>query len=200
MGKNKDENETLIRYCWPEDVWFHVDDHSSAHVYLRLKPGQSVNEIPDEVLNECCQLVKANSIKACKLDNVTIIYTSFTNLRKEKHMVAGEVGFQNEKLVYKRKVSTKDGPLLRKLEKTKVEKFPDLRQMKEDRDEDERRMKEQTAKDLKKLEHKKKKEEKVNAIKEKEQREYKELFANAPDTKDEMKKMTVAQYEEEEFW
>lgn len=38
MGKDKHENEHLIKYGWPEDVWFHVDDLSSAHVYLRL-PG-----------------------------------------------------------------------------------------------------------------------------------------------------------------
>lgn len=37
MGKDKYENEELIKYGWPEDVWFHVDDLSSAHVYLRLR-------------------------------------------------------------------------------------------------------------------------------------------------------------------
>ena len=31
-------DEELIRWGWPEDVWFHVDKVSSAHVYLRLKP------------------------------------------------------------------------------------------------------------------------------------------------------------------
>lgn len=36
MGKDKHENEDLIKYAWPEDVWFHVDNLSSAHVYLRL--------------------------------------------------------------------------------------------------------------------------------------------------------------------
>ena len=30
-------DEELIRWGWPEDVWFHVDKLSSAHVYLRLK-------------------------------------------------------------------------------------------------------------------------------------------------------------------
>jgi hypothetical protein len=35
MGKDKYENEELIRWGWPEDIWFHVDDLSSAHVYLR---------------------------------------------------------------------------------------------------------------------------------------------------------------------
>lgn len=32
MGKDKYENEELIKYGHPEDVWFHVDDLSSAHV------------------------------------------------------------------------------------------------------------------------------------------------------------------------
>ena len=37
MGRDKYENEKLIKWGWPEDVWFHVDDMSSAHVYLRMK-------------------------------------------------------------------------------------------------------------------------------------------------------------------
>ena len=36
MGKDKYENEGLIKHGWPEDVWFHVDSLSSAHVYARL--------------------------------------------------------------------------------------------------------------------------------------------------------------------
>ena len=36
MGKDKYENEELLKYGWPEDVWFHVDSFSSAHVYLRM--------------------------------------------------------------------------------------------------------------------------------------------------------------------
>lgn len=31
-------DEDLIKWGWPEDVWFHVDKVSSAHVYLRLAP------------------------------------------------------------------------------------------------------------------------------------------------------------------
>lgn len=30
-------DEDLIKWGWPEDVWFHVDKLSSAHVYLRLR-------------------------------------------------------------------------------------------------------------------------------------------------------------------
>ncbi|KAM4787466.1 coiled-coil domain-containing protein 25, partial [Cyanocitta cristata] len=75
MGKDKYENEDLIKYGWPEDVWFHVDKLSSAHVYLRLhksdpgaagefRPqGQTMDDIPKEVLSDCAHLVKANSIQ-----------------------------------------------------------------------------------------------------------------------------------------
>ena len=42
MGKDKYENEDLIRYGFPEDVWFHVDNLSSAHVYLRMNRGEKV--------------------------------------------------------------------------------------------------------------------------------------------------------------
>lgn len=34
-------DEDLIKYGFPEDVWFHVDKVSSAHVYLRLQPVRS---------------------------------------------------------------------------------------------------------------------------------------------------------------
>ena len=36
MGKDKYENDELIKYSFDEDVWFHADKLSSAHVYLRL--------------------------------------------------------------------------------------------------------------------------------------------------------------------
>lgn len=42
---------------------FHVDDLSSAHVYLRLPEGATLDDIPADTLEDCCQLVKANSIQ-----------------------------------------------------------------------------------------------------------------------------------------
>jgi len=50
MGKDKYENEDLIKYAWEEDIWFHVDNYSSAHVYLRLKEGETFETIPESVL------------------------------------------------------------------------------------------------------------------------------------------------------
>jgi hypothetical protein len=57
-------DEDLIKYAWPQDVWFHVDKLSSAHVYLRLPDSISSWEaIPEALLVDCAQLVKANSIE-----------------------------------------------------------------------------------------------------------------------------------------
>ena len=63
MGKDKFENEELIKYGLPEDIWFHVDKLSSAHVYLRMKPSQTLEDVPESIIMECAQLVKANSIE-----------------------------------------------------------------------------------------------------------------------------------------
>jgi predicted ribosome quality control (RQC) complex YloA/Tae2 family protein len=63
MGKDKFENEDLIKYGLEKDVWFHVDNLSSAHVYVRLRDGESWDNIPQELLVDCAQLTKANSIE-----------------------------------------------------------------------------------------------------------------------------------------
>lgn len=70
---------------------FHVDDLSSAHVYLRLPPGGNFEDIPAETLEDCCQLVKANSIQGNKLDNVGIVWTPVSNLKKTGSMEIGQV-------------------------------------------------------------------------------------------------------------
>lgn len=62
MGLDKYENEELIKWGWPEDVWFHVDKVSSAHVYLRLKEGETLDDVPMSIIEDAAQLVKYNSI------------------------------------------------------------------------------------------------------------------------------------------
>ena len=48
VGRDKVENEDLIKYGLEHDVWFHVDKLSSAHVYLRMRPGQTMDDITAE--------------------------------------------------------------------------------------------------------------------------------------------------------
>ncbi|KAI8463207.1 MAG: DUF814-domain-containing protein [Monoraphidium minutum] len=131
MGRDKFENEDLIKYGLPTDVWFHVDDLSSAHVYLRLPEGSSMDDIPDYTLEDCCQLVKQNSIQGCKLNNVPIVYTPWANLKKTADMDVGQVGFHDSKRVRKAKVDRKNADIIKRLEKTQQERNPDLRAEKE---------------------------------------------------------------------
>jgi len=42
---------------------FHVDKMSSAHVYVRLHKGQTIDGMSEGLLEDCAQLVKANSIQ-----------------------------------------------------------------------------------------------------------------------------------------
>jgi hypothetical protein len=92
-------------------VWFHVDKLSSAHVYLRMRDGETWDAIPQELLIDCAQLTKANSIEGSfsskftardakavegnKQDNVTVIYTPWSNLKKDGSMAVGQVSFKD---------------------------------------------------------------------------------------------------------
>ena len=138
MGIDKYENEDLIKYGWPEDVWFHVDKVSSAHVYLRLKTGQTINDIPPEVVLDCAQLVKANSIHGNKMNNIQVVYTPWANLKKTGDMAVGQVGFYRQKDVKTVSVEKRINETVNRLNKTKIEKHPDLMQEKEDRNRQER--------------------------------------------------------------
>mmetsp|Transcript_901 Transcript_901/g.2011 ORF Transcript_901/g.2011 Transcript_901/m.2011 type:complete len:232 (+) Transcript_901:68-763(+) len=121
MGKDKYENEDLIKYGHPEDVWFHVDDLSSAHVYLRMKPGMTLDSISEPLLVECAALVKANSIAGCKKSEVYVVYTRWKNLKKTASMVDGQVGFHRPDNVRRVKVE-KHNSLVRQIEKSKKER------------------------------------------------------------------------------
>ncbi|XP_041359342.1 coiled-coil domain-containing protein 25-like [Gigantopelta aegis] len=161
MGLDKHENEDLIRWGWPEDVWFHVDKVSSAHVYLRLHPGETLDDLPQTVIDDCVQLVKANSIQGNKMNNIDVVYTPWSNLKKTAGMDVGQVGFFKDKEVRKVRVEKRVNEIVNRLTKTKDEKFPDLRSEREERDRQEReavKRKEQEIKQKEKDEDKKRKE------------------------------------------
>lgn len=124
----------MIAHGWPEDVWFHVDNLSSAHIYLRLPEGQSWENIDPKLVTDCVQLTKANSIEGNKKDNVTVIYTPWSNLKKDKSMAVGQVGFKKSMMVKRVHVEKRENAVVNRLNKTRREKFPDFRQMRVDRD------------------------------------------------------------------
>lgn len=130
-GKDKFENEELIKFGLEDDVWFHVENLSSAHIYLRLSEDQSWDDLPEDLLIDCAQLTKANSIEGNKKSDVSIIYTPWTNLKKDGSMVAGQVGFKDSSQVKRILISRRENSIVNRLNKTREEKFPDLHMEKE---------------------------------------------------------------------
>ena len=126
MGKDKHENEFLIKYAQHHDIWFHVDNLSSAHVYLRTKePITSYKQLTAEVILECAQLTKANSIEGCKKAFVGMNYTWASNLLKQDDMQTGAVSYKNGKKVVKFNIP-KNKDLIRQTLKTRTEEHPDF--------------------------------------------------------------------------
>lgn len=134
VGRDKHENEYLIRYGWPGDVWFHVEGISSAHVYFRLDCFSSTNnvnphvrnllgkipidDLPLESVEDMCQIVKHNSIKGCKMASCKIVYTPHSNLKKEENMDSGTVTYHDTKLQRFQRCD-KDRKRIKELEATK---------------------------------------------------------------------------------
>ncbi|PON30026.1 coiled-coil domain-containing protein 25 [Trichoderma gamsii] len=124
VGKDKYENEDLIKYGWEEDV--------CAHIYLRMQPGQAWDDLPQELVMDLAQLTKANSIEGNKKDNITVIYTPWANLKKDGSMDVGQVSFHDQRKVKRILVPNRENPIVNRLNKTKVEKKPDLKAEKDD--------------------------------------------------------------------
>ncbi|XP_014681157.1 PREDICTED: coiled-coil domain-containing protein 25-like [Priapulus caudatus] len=175
MGAEKHENEELIRWGWPEDVWFHVDKVSSAHVYLRLKRGETLDDIPSRVLVDAVQLCKANSISGNKMNDVDVVYTLWSNLKKTPGMDVGQVGFHRQRDVRKVRVEKRANEIINRLNKTRTERAPDLREQRELRDRDERGDKKQVLLEQKQRER----EAAEEREREKQLRSYATLFESA---------------------
>lgn len=127
VGRDKHENEFLIKYGWPGDIWFHVDSLSSAHVYFRVTSekapvnGVPIDDLPEDSVYDMMQIVKNNSISGCKLASTRIVYTPHSNLKKTFEMESGTVTYHDTKLSrYKR--CDKDKQRVKELEATKVDR------------------------------------------------------------------------------
>lgn len=152
MGKDKYENEDLIKYGLPEDIWFHVDKLSSAHVYVRMNPGETIDDVEPETIEDCAQLCKANSIQGNKKNNVDIVYTPWANLRKGATMDVGQVGFVAPVEVKKIQIDSRCNEICNRLNKTKEELYPDLQVGRESYDAEQKKQRQEVAREQKKVE------------------------------------------------
>lgn len=132
VGNDKFENDGLIKYSQrymkelnAQVLWFHVDNLSSPHAYVRLNEGEK--EVPPILAQMCAQIVKNGSIEGVKRPSVDVIYTSCTNLAKNKGMKVGTVTFLPNSQVITMHGVKKDNNLLKQLEKVKqIQELPQM--------------------------------------------------------------------------
>ena len=115
-------------------------------------------QLSQDVIVDCAQLVKANSIQGNKMNDVDVVYTMWHNLNKTADMDVGQIGFHSSRAVKKIRLASRDNAIVNRLNKTKEEKEVDFRAEREGRD---RREREDKKKQYKKDEANKKIEEKA---------------------------------------
>jgi len=64
-----------------------------------MRPEWTIDSIPKDLLSDCCQLVKHNSIEGNKLNHIKIVYTHLSNIKKEAGFDVGQVAFKDGKKV-----------------------------------------------------------------------------------------------------
>ena len=82
IGKNAKDNDKLFDEAEDDDIWFHLDEYPSAHLWIK---NQSLSK---QELYRVGLVLKQKS-KYKKENNVRIVYTTKSNLRKTKKL--GEV-------------------------------------------------------------------------------------------------------------
>ena len=78
IGENAKENSLLVKESEPEDLWFHLENVSSAHIVLQ-SGGEVISQ---RYLNEV-----ASKLFKCKKNvppNTNVIYTEIKNVKLTK--------------------------------------------------------------------------------------------------------------------
>lgn len=114
------------------------------------------------MLEDAAQLVKANSIEGNKINDIDVVYTMWSNLKKTQGMEVGQVCFHKDKDVRKMRVAKRINAIVNRLNKTKRSEEVNFRSERERRDREEREDKKKLLREQKereKAEEKKKEEE-----------------------------------------
>tara|TARA_B100001758_G_C18214867_1_gene507091 strand:- start:379 stop:732 length:354 start_codon:yes stop_codon:yes gene_type:complete len=95
IGQNAKDNFEVIDSAEPNDIWFHVKDHSSSHVIAHLPEEQEFNKKQLRyIIKQGAILCKQHSkFKSSK--NINIIYTNVENITKTN--IPGQVHTINTK-------------------------------------------------------------------------------------------------------
>jgi len=112
------------------------------------------------VIEDMAQLVKYNSISGNKMNDVDVVYTMWSNLKKTEGMEVGQVGFYKDKEVRKIRVAKRDNVIINRLNKTKREAKLTTEEFRAEREKRDKLERDEKKKVFKQLEEQKKEEEK----------------------------------------
>lgn len=98
IGKNKTENDHIVKTSAKTDIWFHVDNIKSTfgapRVFTKrvnipsshviLLNNDKLNKIPKQVIKRCACLCKSNSSSKSE-SKCEIIYTEMANVTPTRH-------------------------------------------------------------------------------------------------------------------
>lgn len=94
VGRNRQENDELLREAKPWDLWFHARGGSGAHVLLKM-PGREA-KVPDRTLAEAAGLAASHSALSGE-KYVEVAYLPAARVNKPKGAGPGQVLIQGEK-------------------------------------------------------------------------------------------------------
>jgi predicted ribosome quality control (RQC) complex YloA/Tae2 family protein len=98
MGQNAEGNDRMLRtMCAPDDLWFHVRAHTSAHVVVRNPARRQA--VPDHVIAAAALLAAQNS-KAKHSSCVAVDYTQCKHVRRPRKAAHGAVTYSHEKTIH----------------------------------------------------------------------------------------------------
>ena len=96
IGKSKEENDELCDASVDADIWFHVENEPSCHVFLKNIDQLKLRDIPRQVIKRCAYLCKINS-KSKTQSKCKIMYTRMENVTKT--LQVGQVVVESYKIV-----------------------------------------------------------------------------------------------------
>ncbi|GJN35751.1 hypothetical protein PR202_gb24554 [Eleusine coracana subsp. coracana] len=146
MGLDKHENEDLIKYGFPEDICpgivqlcsftlrlsakiitilrFHVDKMSSAHVYVRLNKGQTMDDI-----SEVLSFAKVRTVKVEKRINEIVNRLNKTKVERKADLKAEREAVSAAEKA-ERKAQLRDKKRKEEMERLEKEKQAEIRSYK----------------------------------------------------------------------
>jgi predicted ribosome quality control (RQC) complex YloA/Tae2 family protein len=96
IGKNQNENFTIIDKASLDDLWFHAKDESSCHVVCKIPDDLNKKDLR-YIIKIGAIICKNNTNKLKSIKGVEIIYTKIKNITKTD--VEGCVFAENTKVI-----------------------------------------------------------------------------------------------------